>query len=308
MSEVPNMSCAADAPPRLLVGINLVTVMSPPAWSRAPQGDLAAMLAGVKAAGYEAVQGRDPEAARTAGLIPTAIGRLDRPADARDQARRHRDAGDNALTLHVGTGFESDDEAARLVEAVVEASCAENFPVYVETHRATITQDMKRTLDLVARVPEVRFNGDFSHWYTGQEMTYGDLDAKLERLRPVTVRTRFLHGRVSSPGCIQIGVRDGTQEVHLDVFRRFWTRSFEGFLASAKPGDVFGFYPELLPPSFHYARLVPGPDGQLREETDRWEEALALVEVARTCWAQAEATVAHPCESLGPDGRRDAGV
>jgi len=293
MSGVPNMSIGAGAPPRLLVGLSLVTVMATPAWSRAPRGDLAAILAGVKAAGYEAVQGRDPAAARAAGLIPTAIGRLDRPADAREQARRHKEAGDNGLTLHVGTGFETDDEATRLVAAVVDASVAEAFPVYVETHRATITQDMKRTLDLIARVPEVRFNGDFSHWYTGQEMTYGDLDAKLRRLRPVADRTRFIHGRVSSPGCIQIGVRDGTQEVHLEVFRRLWTRSFEGFLAGAKPGDVFGFYPELLPPSFHYARLVAGPDGEPREETDRWEEALALVEVARACWAQAEAIVAE---------------
>ncbi|HEV7386173.1 MAG TPA: hypothetical protein VGN89_14925 [Phenylobacterium sp.] len=193
--------------------------------------------------------------------------------------------------MHLGTGFETDEEAIRLAEAVVAASVAEAFPVYVETHRATVTQDMKRTLDLVARVPEVRFNGDFSHWYTGQEMTYGDLDAKLERLKPVTDRTRFLHGRVSSPGCIQIGVRDGTQDAHLDVFRRFWTRSFKGFLESAKSGDVFGFYPELLPPSFHYARLVPGPDGELREETDRWEEALALVAVARACWDEAQGSV-----------------
>ncbi len=287
MAGVPNMSSGADAPPRLLVGLNLVTVMSLPAWSSAPKGGLAAILAGAKAAGYEAVQGRDPAAARAAGLVPTAIGRLDRPADAREQARRHKDAGDNALTLHVGDGFETDEAAAALVEAVVEASVAEALPIYVETHRATITQDMKRTLDLVARVPEVRFNGDFSHWYTGQEMTYGDLDAKLERLRPVTDRTRFLHGRVSSPGCIQVGVRDGTQDVHIDVFRRLWTRSFEGFLATARPGDVFGFYPELLPPSFHYARMVPGLDGEPREETDRWEEALALVEVARACWADA---------------------
>jgi len=293
MPGVPNISSGAAGPPRLLVGISLVTLAAPPAWSRAPKGGLAEILAGVKAAGYEAVQSRDPEAARAAGLIPTGIGRLDRPADAREQARRHKDAGDNALTLHVGTGFETDDEALRLAEAALEASVAEAFPIYVETHRATITQDMKRTLDLVARLPELRFNGDFSHWYTGAEMTYGDLDAKLERLAPVLARTRFLHGRVSSPGAIQVPVRDGTNAAHVEVFRRFWTQSFEGFLATARPGEVFGFYPELLPPSFHYARLVPGPGGELREETDRWEEAFSLVEIARACWADALAKVAE---------------
>jgi len=285
------MRAETGQPPRLLVGISLVTLMSPPAWSRTPRGDTAAVLAGVRAAGYEAVQGRDPDAARAAGLVPTGIGRLDRPGDARELARTHREAGCNALTLHVGNGFETDDDAVRLAEAVVEASEAEGLPIYVETHRATMTQDMKRTLDLVERVPELRFNGDFSHWYTGAEMTYGDLQAKLDRLRPVTDRTRFLHGRVSSPGAIQISARDGTQDAHLDVFRTLWTRCFEGFLASAGPGEVFGFYPELLPASFHYARLVPGPDGEPTEEADRWEEALFLADVARACWGEAEAKV-----------------
>src|SRR5687767_2384249 len=138
MPGVPNISSGADGPPRLLVGISLVTLAAPPAWSRAPKGSLAEVLAGVKAAGYEAVQGRDPEGARAAGLISTGIGRLDRPADARELARRHKDVGDNALTLHVGTGFETDDEALRLAAAVVEASAAEAFPVYIETHRATM--------------------------------------------------------------------------------------------------------------------------------------------------------------------------
>jgi hypothetical protein len=285
------MRAEAGQPPRLLVGISLVTLMSPPSWSRTPRGDTAAMLAGVRAAGYEAVQGRDPGAARAAGLTPTAIGRLDRPGDARDLARTHRDAGCNALTLHVGDGFETDDEAVRLAEAVVEASEAEGLPIYVETHRATMTQDMKRTLDLVERVPELRFNGDFSHWYTGAEMTYGDLPAKLDRLRPITDRTRFLHGRVSSPGAIQISAKGGAQDAHLDVFRTLWTRCFEGFLASARTGEVFGFYPELLPASFHYARLIPGADGELTEEADRWEEALFLVDVARDCWGTAEAWI-----------------
>ncbi|MBW8812584.1 MAG: hypothetical protein JF588_04095 [Caulobacterales bacterium] len=286
MANIPNMQGGAGAP-RLLVGLNLATLMSPPAWSRSPRGEPGEVLAAVKAAGFEAVQGRDPQAARAAGLVPTAIARLDRPQDARGLARTHKAAGCNALTLHVGTGFESDDEAVCLGEAVVEAAEAEAFPIYVETHRATLTQDMKRTLDLVERVPELRFNGDFSHWYTGQEMTYGDLAAKLERLRPVTDRTRFLHGRVSSPGAIQVGIGDGTQDANLEVFLTLWTRCFEGFLASAGPGEVFGFYPELLPAGLGYARLVPDGQGGLTEDADRWEEALLLADVARDCWRAA---------------------
>ncbi len=297
MAGIPNMSDGGAGAPRLLVGLNLVTLMSLPAWSAAPKGEPAEVLAGVKAAGYEAVQGRDPVGVQAAGLVPAAIFRLDRPQDAREFARRHKAAGCNALTLHVGNGFETDAEMTVLAQAIVEAAEAEAFPIYVETHRATMTQDMKRTLDLVERVPALRFNGDFSHWYTGAEMTYGDLAAKLERLRPITDRTRFLHGRVSSSGAIQVAVREGSQDAHLEVFKTLWTRCFEGFLRDARPGDVFGFYPELLPASLGYARLIPDGEGGLKEEADRWAEALFLCEIARECWAAAQAGLREPAHA-----------
>src|SRR5882757_8777657 len=288
---IPNLKGGDLGPPRLLVGISLLTAMALPTWSRGPRGDMAAILRGARNAGYEAVQCRDAEAARKAGLVPTAIDRLNRPQDARSQVIKCKAEGYNGLTLHAGTGFETDDEARRLAEAIVEAAEAEAFPVYLETHRATMTQDMKRTLDLAARVPGLRFNGDYAHWYTGCEIAYGDIGAKIARLQPITRRTRFLHGRISGPGCIQIAV-NGASSADLDAFRRLWVASFEGFLRSSAPGDVFGFYPELLPPAYHYARLVPGPDGNLQEETDRWQEAQALVDIARDCWQQAKAAVA----------------
>lgn len=69
--------------------------------------------------------------------------------------------------------MEDDDEAARLIDAVLNASVRYDVPLYVETHRATIFQDLWRAVQFVARFPELRFNGDFSHWYTGLEMVYG---------------------------------------------------------------------------------------------------------------------------------------
>jgi hypothetical protein len=119
-------------------------------------------------------------------------------------------------------------------------------------------------------------------------MTYGSVDEKLDRLAPVLERTRFIHGRVSTPGCIQIPVRRSGQEVHVAVFRKLWTRCFAGFIEQAQPGEVMGFYPELLPASYHYARLLPSPTGELREESDRWDEALCLADIARECWVDAQ--------------------
>jgi sugar phosphate isomerase/epimerase len=106
-------------------------------------------------------------------LGKAGLGRVNRPADADSLAARFRDEGLECATLHVGWGMEDDDEAARLIDAVLNASVRYDVPLYVETHRATIFQDLWRAVQFVARFPELRFNGDFSHWYTGLEMVYG---------------------------------------------------------------------------------------------------------------------------------------
>lgn len=188
---------------------------------------------------------------------------------------------------------------------MVAASDRHGIPLYVETHRATLTQDTWRTVRLVEAHPDLLFNGDFSHWYTGLEMTYGDFDERLRFLAPVLERTRFLHGRIGDSGCVQIDVGDGDPARHPSVahFEAFWTAAFRGFLAAAGPDHHIVFAPELLPPQIGYARTVPAPigptgpapttaDGAARvEEGDRWHQAQVLTGIARRCWTRAEAEV-----------------
>ena len=183
---------------------------------------------------------------------------------------------------------------------VLEVSDDLGLPLFVETHRATLTQDLWRTVQLVGAFPELRFNGDFSHWYTGLEMTYGDFDAKVAFIEPVLARTRYLHGRIGDSGCIQIGLgpHDGDEPASIEHFRRFWTAAAAGFLAEASAGDVLAFTPELLPPSIGYARTEATADGGRDEVTDRWTDALAMADIARACFAAA----ASPA-SADPDPR-----
>ncbi len=91
--------------------------------------------------------------------------------------------------------MEDDKEIDRLLTAVIDSSSRHGIPLYVETHRATITQDLYRTVKLTERNPDVRFNADFSHWYTGQEMIYGDIDAKFDFIEPVLARLAYMHAR-----------------------------------------------------------------------------------------------------------------
>ncbi len=187
--------------------------------------------------------------------------------------------------------MESDAEIDRLVEAIIAASVRHGVPIYIETHRATITQDIWRTVRMVERHPGVRFNADFSHWYTGLEMPYGDIEAKWTFLQPVFDRVRFMHGRIGNPSHIQVLVNEGeagAAQTFVAHFREMWTRSFLGFLRTARPGDYISFNPELLPASIHYARLFPTADNGWDEETDRWQQAAVLTRIARDCFSQAQ--------------------
>ena len=70
-----------------------------------------------------------------------------------------------------------------------------------------------------------------------------------------------------------------------------WTAACEGFLRSARPGDYMAVHPELLPARAFYPKMVPGPDGEMREESDRWTEALHLIDIAEQCFAAAQANL-----------------
>jgi hypothetical protein len=187
--------------------------------------------------------------------------------------------GCDCATLHVGRGLESDDEAFRLIEGVLSASERHGIPLYIETHRATLCQDMWRTVTLVRRFPEMRFNGDFSHWYAGQEMVYGGFERKFTFIRPVIERVAFIHGRIANPGCIQVPLAGGAP--YATHFEQLWTACFRAFLNREAAEPIY-FAPELLAPDIYYARTFQGI-----EESDRWIESLLLKQMAERCFASA---------------------
>ncbi len=247
-------------------------------------------LAAIRDAGYDGVQFSQPldhagkDEALSIRLGVCGSGRVNTPAEAAPLAEEAREAGLECLTLHVGWGTETDDGAAALIESVLSASAKFSIPLYPETHRATIFQDPWRTVQFLQRFPDLEFNGDFSHWYTGTEMVYGGVENKMESFRPVLGRIGFLHGRIGNPGCMQVDVGDGSGEgrPYVAHFRALWTESFLGYLRRKPLCDQFCFTPELLGPEFYYARLFDG-----REETDRWEQSLVLVRIAQECFAEA---------------------
>jgi hypothetical protein len=213
---------------------------------------------------------------RDAGLIPCGMGRVRLPADALPIARQHRDCGLDFTTLHVGTGFETDDEMARLAQAVVEAAALTGQRLHIETHRATMTQDIRRTLDLVARFPQLSLTLDFSHWYTGHEMTYdGEFAERLVWLDPLFRRVDSLQLRIGTSGAIQRPI-DPTS-IHYGDHLGALDRCLSVRSNSPDPPALLSVAPELLPAWLgdgEAARPIHYADEP--EHSDRFAEALAL--------------------------------
>jgi hypothetical protein len=245
-------------------------------------------------AGYDGAQFVEPldlnlvEQAHSRGLGVCGSGRANLPEDAERLAREAHLANLECLTLHVGWGYENDDQAVALIEAVLAASSRHSIPLYVEPHRATIFQDMWRTMHFLDRFGQLEFNGDFSHWYTGCEMVYGGFHQKVAFIQPIIDRVRFIHGRIGDPGCIQVNIGSISAARNLSYVQHFctlWTKVFENHIRSGIQKQ-FTFTTELLAANVFYAREFHG-----KEESDRWSQSLVLMELAKECFENARKAV-----------------
>jgi len=285
---IRNVNDGSTNAPRWVPFLNMGTLADLPEWSQAPTGEPDAVFEAIKAAGFRGVQGGDPDLAKRVGLLYAGGGRINEPADAQGVAKQNVDQGALCATVHMGWGIEDDVTIDRLVDATLSASAKHDLPIYIETHRATVTQDIWRSVQICHRHPDVRFNGDFSHWYTGLEMPYGTVELKTGFAQPVFDRVRFMHGRIGSSGSMQVHVGDTLDEAmgrdYVQHFVQMWTLCIKGFLEDAKPGDLLCFAPEILASKAHYARMFPDAQGQFVEESDRWLQALLYLEIFQEAW------------------------
>ncbi len=253
----------------------------------APARGIAQLLSHLKEHGFTGVQGHDAADCAVHQLAAVAGGRVNEPGAIKQEVATWQEQGYQASTLHVGWGMESDALIDDLVGEIIETSAATQFPLFIETHRATITQDMWRTVEMVKRHPNIRFNGDFSHWYTGQEMVYGDWDAKVAFIAPVLERVGYFHGRVGNAGQIQLDITQEPNGEFLAHYKELWTKAMSGFLRNAPTGSLLPFAVEHLWPAINYGpyQLI---NGERVEIGDRWQQALFMADMARECFEAAQ--------------------
>lgn len=201
-------------------------------------------------------------------------------AEAEPFFQRAARLGAEALNLHLGHAYLSNDEAAALIETVLQRADVYGIPLLLETHRGRLTQDLYRTA-AVAVESTCAIALDVSHYIVAGETLGGDAEGFHRHLEPLLQRTALIHGRVSNGAAIQVHPADPLACV--TVTQAVWQRAMELWLADAPADAVLVFEPELGPPPYAYQ------DGQQKETFSRTVATPLLVDMAQHAWSNAVA-------------------
>ncbi|MCD7034617.1 sugar phosphate isomerase/epimerase [Metabacillus sp. GX 13764] len=183
------------------------------------------------------------------------------------------------VNAQVPDGFTIGEPAiSRLQELMAEADSF-GIPLFIETHRGRITQDLIRTAGYVSALPDLRLTIDLSHYVLAGEMTdFTIADPYFDQLLK---RTSCLHGRITNGQQVQIDVGNGDHPM-VEPFQQYWQRGMQYWRNQAGSGDVLPFVCEI---GHHYA-VTPNfqPSCSWNEISDRWKQSLVMKKIAEQAW------------------------
>jgi hypothetical protein len=157
------------------------------------------------------------------------------------------------------------------------------MPLYFETHRDRMTNDLLFTLALINAIPAMTLTADLSHFVVGQEMQHPVSEENHRLVRLILDRTGAFHGRVGSSEQVQVQLEFAQHRPWLDLFLKWWEEGFRRWRVKAPDeAAALTFVTELGPPPY----AITGADGS--ELSDRWEEALHLKDLVRGIWSRLE--------------------
>jgi hypothetical protein len=197
------------------------------------------------------------------------------------------------INAQVMKPFLAGEEAISLLAGISRLSAEAGIPVYVETHRGTITQDLLRTVDYARRLPQLPLTIDYSHYVVAGELH--TISAEAERLlQSLLPHARSIHTRISNGEQVQVDVGAAGEHPMLPHFARWWEDAMRQWRSEHNdgPGSIQAVFPvviELGPPPYAITQDEPG--ARKREISDRWQQSLFLQQLVRQLWISAERNV-----------------
>ncbi|WP_229692245.1 sugar phosphate isomerase/epimerase family protein [Paenibacillus radicis (ex Gao et al. 2016)] len=185
------------------------------------------------------------------------------------------------VNAQVLTPFVTGESALELLRDIQGLSAEAGIPVFVETHRGTITQDLIRSAEYVRAIGNLKLTIDYSHYVLAGEMHHVPDEAEA-LLQQLLVQTSSIHARVSNGEQIQVDVGEHGDHPMLVHYKRWWADGMRHWLRQAAPGQKFPFVCELGPAS--YAITTDEAGGRTKEISDRWTQSLYFQQLARTLW------------------------
>ncbi|MEI9985174.1 MAG: sugar phosphate isomerase/epimerase [Aliidongia sp.] len=198
-----------------------------------------------------------------------------RSADELDRfAEQAARLGAHHLNVQIAGPPERLEDALALVDALVPAAERAPLPVFFETHRGRLSQDMALFLRLVACRPTLRLTGDLSHYVVAGEMDLPLSPQQLAGYDRILRNCEAFHGRVATAHQVQAPLGPHHRP-WTELFLGWWRTGFDYWLARHGAADELSFMVELGPPPYAVT------DAQGQELTDRWAEAKAMKDMVR---------------------------
>ena len=249
--------------------------------------DLEANVAAIKGAGFngfgtmwedEATARQTAELARAEGLVleglclPTAI---EQNIPALEWGTRY---GLHHMNLQLNMRPRTQREAEAILDRLDTLAAQVAFPIYVETHRGRMTNDLLFTLDLLDARPNLRLLADLSHYVVAREVELPVSTEIDQQITQILDRAWAFHGRVAASGQVQVPLTYPQHQPWIDQFATWWARGFDSWCQRAGADDMLTFVCELGPQPY----AISGADG--RDLTDRWEESKLMQQMVRQIW------------------------